>query len=155
MKFKFSFTIDSEFMGSIAEALYHFPIEEFGMQADEKNIKRLKPAFRRGSNFQLNGEQSVANQNTAMTPALSKSHYTKGKKRYSQRGLRPTVKDAIWNFVKGTQEPQSIRAIRETLISRGYNQNSIPNAFQELKSKGRLEQVEGDFRPQRYIAISK
>jgi hypothetical protein len=135
MKFKISFAVDSSFIGPVIEACCRHPIEELNLTSTD--IDELLTAT---ATSQL---QQPSNTNQAIKKQTKKRHFSNG------AGKKPTVKEAITNFLRG-KEPQTMNSIREGLRNRGFNPNSIPSSFQVLKDIGRVKLEDGDESPQRY-----
>jgi hypothetical protein len=137
MRFKMSFLIDSGYLGPLMTTLHAFPMEDFELQGAEP----AEPYVMAGSPPPIKSVQKKRKHRGT----------TGARKRIPFDPNRPTIKEAIWNFVKNAPEPQTVSAIRQGLVRGGYNENSIPSQLASLKVDGRLAE-QGSSIPKRYAA---
>lgn len=137
MRFKMAFLIDSGYLGPLMTALHPFPMEDFELQASEP--------------YEVMAGSPPPIKSMIPKKVKRRKHRVTRQPRIPFDPNRPTIKEAIWNFVKNAPEPQPVSAIRQGLIARGYNQNSIPSQLASLRGDGRLAE-QGNFIPKRYAA---
>jgi hypothetical protein len=148
MKFKVSFAVESGYLGSIIAACYKHPIDEFDIQSAEKeSVQRItSPRIQHVSRRVVKRRRKRINGVLVNRGELQAVQMPNG-------GVdKSTVKDAIYSFVNSSKEPQTMNSIRQALMGRGFNPNSIPSSFQVLRDTGRVVKAEGVSRPQRYLA---